>query len=111
MPPVCSVIRINCLMKNPLSCLNVVVFTPSAAKKYFGDDDPIGKIIKVGSAETDYQVTGVIEDCPSNSQIKYDFLASFSSLGGTQEQTYWDANYTTYFLLKDKSSFASVQSK
>jgi putative ABC transport system permease protein len=94
-----------------LSGPNVVVFTRSAAKKYFGNDDPIGKTIKVGSTETDYQVTGVIEDCPSNSQIKYDFLASFSSLGVTQEDTYWDANYTTYFLLKDKNSIASLQSK
>lgn len=94
-----------------LSGPNVVVLTQSAAKKYFGDDDPIGKIIKVGSTETDYQVTGVIEDCPSNSQIKYDFLASFSSLGVTQEDTYWDANYTTYLLLKDKSSIASLQAK
>lgn len=94
-----------------LSGPNVVVFTRSAAKKYFGNDDPIGKTIKVGSTETDYQVTGVIEDCPSNSQIKYDFLASFSSLGVTQEDTYWDANYTTYLLLKDKSSIASLQAK
>jgi putative ABC transport system permease protein len=94
-----------------LSGPNVVLFTQSAAKKYFGNDDPIGKIIKVGSNETPYQVTGVIEDCPSNSQIKYDFLASFSSLGVTQEDTYWDANYTTYLLLKDKSSIASLQAK
>ncbi|HYM94568.1 MAG TPA: ABC transporter permease [Chitinophagaceae bacterium] len=94
-----------------LSGPNVVVLTQSAAKKYFGNDDPIGKIIKVGSTEADYQVTGVIEDCPSNSQIKYDFLASFSSLGVTQEDTYWDANYTTYFLLKDRSSIASLQAK
>ncbi len=94
-----------------LSGPNVVVFTQSAAKKYFGNDDPIGKTIKVGSTETPYQVTGVIEDCPSNSQIKYDFLASFSSLGVTQEDTYWDANYTTYLLLKDKNSIASLQAK
>ena len=104
----------NLLKGNPqyaLSGPNVVVFTQSAAKKYFGNDDPIGKTIKVGSTETDYQVTGIIEDCPSNSQIKYDFLASFSSLGVTQEDTYWDANYTTYLLLKDKSSIASLQAK
>jgi putative ABC transport system permease protein len=102
------------LKGNPQYALSgpiVVVFTQSAAKKYFGNEDPIGKIIKVGSTETPYQVTGVIEDCPSNSQIKYDFLASFSSLGVTQEDTYWDANYTTYLLLKDKRSIASLQAK
>ncbi|MBS1620941.1 MAG: ABC transporter permease [Bacteroidetes bacterium] len=94
-----------------LSGPNVVVVTQSTSKKYFGNDDPVGKIIKVGSDETPYQVTGVIEDCPSNSQIKYDMLASFSSLGETQEETYWNANFTTYLLLKDKKDIASLQAK
>jgi len=94
-----------------LSGPNVIVFTRSAALKYFGNEDPIGKIIKVGSSETEYQVTGVIEDCPSDSQIKYDLLASFSSLGATQEETYWEANFTTYFLLKNKNSITSLLQK
>jgi len=97
--------------KYALSGPNVVVFTRSSAKKYFGDEDPVGKTIRVGSNETPYRVTAVIEDCPSNSQIKFDFLASFSSLGVTQEETYWDANFTTYFLLKDPASIASLQAK
>ncbi|MDP4264634.1 MAG: ABC transporter permease [Bacteroidota bacterium] len=98
-------------LRYALSGPNVVVLTQSTAKKYFGDEDPVGKIIKVGSAEADYQVTGVMEDCPSNSQIKFDFLASFSSLGANQEETYWDANYTTYFLLRDKASIGSLQAR
>ncbi|MBA3675158.1 MAG: ABC transporter permease, partial [Chitinophagaceae bacterium] len=89
-----------------------VVITASAAKKYFGKKDPLGKILRVGSTTPkDYQVTGLIEDCPSNSQIKFDFLASFSSMGAAQEQSYWDANYTTYLLLKNKASLASLQAK
>jgi putative ABC transport system permease protein len=94
-----------------LSGPNKVVLTASAAQKYFGAQDPMDKIIKVGSNGADYVVTGVIEDCPSNSQIKFDLLASFSSLGANQEKTYWDANFTTYFLLKDKASIASLQAK
>jgi putative ABC transport system permease protein len=54
-----------------------------------------------------------MQDCPSNSQIKFDFLASFSSLGieADREKTYWDANYTTYLLLKDRDAIASLQAK
>ena len=54
-----------------------------------------------------------MDDCPSNSQIKFDFLASFSSLGlGKEyEETYWDANYTTFLLLKDPGARASLQTK
>lgn len=90
-----------------------VVLTESTAKKYFGDEDPIGKALKVGNDSNLYRVTGVIQDCPSNSQIKFDFLASFSSLGLTPdwEKTYWDANYTTYLLLKNENSISSLQAK
>jgi putative ABC transport system permease protein len=90
-----------------------VVLTESTAKKYFGDEDPIGKALKVGNDSNLYQVTGIIQDCPSNSQIKFDFLASFSSLGITAdyEKTYWDANYTTYLLLKNENSISSLQNK
>jgi putative ABC transport system permease protein len=90
-----------------------VVLTESTAKKYFGDEDPIGKALRVSNDSNLYQVTGVIQDCPSNSQIKFDFLASFSSLGLTPdwEKTYWDANYTTYLLLKNENSISSLQAK
>ena len=90
---------------------NMVVLTAAAATKYFGKEDPVGKILKVGANGEDYLVTGVMENYPSNSQMQFDFLASFSSLGVNQEETYWDANYTTYFLLRDKAALAGLQAK
>ncbi|MEJ0106103.1 MAG: ABC transporter permease [Bacteroidota bacterium] len=96
-----------------LAATHQVVVTESTAKKYFGSDNPVGKALRVGNDSVPYQVTGIIQDCPSNSQVKFDFLASFSSLGLTQEyeETYWDANYTTYLLLKNKNAIASLQAK
>jgi len=90
-----------------------VVLTRSTAKKYFGNEEPIGKVLRVGNDSNLYQITGVIQDCPDNSQIKFDFLASFSSLGidAEWEKTYWDANYTTYLLFKNETSIASLQAK
>jgi putative ABC transport system permease protein len=99
---------------NPQSALmqpNKVVLTASAAKKYFGDTDPIGKILLVGSSAVPYEVTGVAANPPSNSHIRFDFIASFSSLGTAQEQTYFNANYITYFLLKDGTSLPAFQQK
>ena len=96
------------VLKNPRN----VVVSVSTAIKYFGSvEDAPGKIILVGSNQESYLVTGVAEDCPANSQIKFDFLASFSSLGPAQEETYWDANFTTYLLLKDKASINTLQQK
>jgi putative ABC transport system permease protein len=95
-----------------LKAPNQVVLTESTAKRYFVNENAIGKVLKVGSDTTLYQVTGIIQDCPSNSQVKFDFLASWSSLGLTgEEKTYWDANYTTYLLLKNKESIAPLQAK
>ncbi|MBS1522815.1 MAG: ABC transporter permease [Bacteroidetes bacterium] len=89
-----------------------VVLTESTAKRYFANEDPVGKVLKVGTDTTLYQVTGVIQDCPSNSQIKFDFLSSWSTLGlADEEKSYWDANYTTYLLLKNKESIATLQAK
>jgi len=88
-----------------------VVLSESTARKYFGTEEAVGKTILLNSNQEPYQVTGVAEDCPSNSQIKFDFLASFSSLGQSQEDTYFNANFTTYLLLNDAASVASLQNK
>lgn len=102
------------ILGNPAKALNgpfKVVLTESAAKKYFGNENPVGQILLTGTDEVPYEVTGIIRDYPTNSQIRFDFLASFSSLGANQEETYFDANYTTYLLLKDEHAFGSLQSK
>ena len=95
-----------------------VLVTESTARKYFGDGpasyrDPVGKLLQVGSDTDLYVVTGVTKDCPANSQIRFDFLASFSSLGITRdyESSYWDANYVTYLLLKNRTSIDELQAK
>jgi putative ABC transport system permease protein len=94
-----------------LNAPKTIVLTEDAARKYFGNDDPVGKILKTGSDATDFLVTGVMENCPSNSQLKFDMVASFSSLGQAQELTWWNANFTTYLLLKDPASFESLSRK
>jgi putative ABC transport system permease protein len=111
-----DVFSFHLLAGNPHKVLGApknVVLTQSTARRYFGAESPVGKSLHVGTDTSSYQVTGVMEDCPSNSQIKFDFLASFSSLGiGKEyEETYWDANYTTYLLLKEPSARQSLQAK
>ena len=88
-----------------------VVLTESMAKKYFGEERAMGKILLTGNEKVSYEVTGVMRDYPPNSQLRFDFLASFSSMGASQEKTYFNANYTTYLLLKDEHSIFSLQEK
>ena len=109
-----SVFNYELLRGNPARLLpspNHVVLTESAAKKYFGHVDPVGNTLQFANEKLPYVITGVIKDYPANSQLKFDFIASFSSLGTIQNETYWDANYTTYLLLKNPDDIRSLESK
>jgi putative ABC transport system permease protein len=97
-----------------------VVVTESAARRLFGRAEPLGKILRVGTDSVNYLVTGVMADPPSNSQIKFAELASFSSLYENQMESYFDANYSTFLLLRagagggdagDRAVFAELQPK
>src|SRR5215469_4196182 len=85
-----------------------IVITQSMAKKYFGDEDPINKIITTG--KKDLRVSAVCEDVPQNSQLKFDFITQFLNLGpNVKDEIYWNANWITYFLVRDKKSIQSLQ--
>ena len=88
-----------------------VILTESTARRYFGDADPVGRLIRVGTDTTGYLITGVMKDVPSNSQFKFDFLASFSSLFANDNDTYWDANYGTFLILRRAGDLAALQTK
>ena len=85
-----------------------IVLTRSMAKKYFGDEDPLNKIINTG--KKNLRVSAVCEDVPQNSQLKFDFATQFLNLGNNvKEEVYWNANWITYFLLRDKKSIPQLQ--
>ncbi|MBI2731621.1 MAG: ABC transporter permease [Sphingobacteriales bacterium] len=94
-----------------LKAPKMVVVSKSVAKKYFDDANPVGKTLLLGSKQDPYLVTGVIEDCPANSQIQYSMVASISSFGPLQEERYSDANYTTYLLMNSSASLKPLQQK
>lgn len=56
-----------------------VVITVKTAPKYFGDDNPLGKMLLIDK-KLPFRVTGIVENPPANSHIKFDFLASFSTI-------------------------------
>jgi putative ABC transport system permease protein len=88
-----------------------VIVTQEMAKKYFGDDDPIGKNLYINNKQ-DYQVTGVIADPPSNSLMQFDFIAPFTSIrAGQSELTWWSANFQTYALIQPNADIKAVEKK
>ena len=67
---------------------NTVVLTRSMAKKYFGNDNPIGKVLSVNADTNLYRVTGLIEDLPAETHMEFDFLGAFSTLPESRED-FW----------------------
>jgi putative ABC transport system permease protein len=84
-----------------------IVVTKSMAKKYFGNDDPINKTLSIG--DKDFRVSAVCEDVPQNSQIKFDCATQFSNLNNVKDETWWTANWITYFLVKNKKDIQQLQ--
>lgn len=93
-----------------LSSADKLVITQSAVKKYFGDEDPIGKMVKVGGTK-DFVITGIAADAPENSQIKFDFIASFTSTNASKAEKWNEANYITYLLLERAEQVKPLQAK
>jgi putative ABC transport system permease protein len=85
--------------KTALAQPNTVVITESTARKYFGDENPLGRILK-RDKEADYMVTGVIRDVPRNSHFRPDFIASLTTITESRDPNWLGNNFYTYFLLK-----------
>ena len=87
-----------------------IVLTHAMAKKYFGDDDPLGKTL-VLEGDHNYTITAILKDIPDNSQIKFDFLVSFSNLQASKTEEWFPANYITYLLLEKGTDINNLNSE
>ena len=98
---------------DPVSALNgpnKLVITRSMEKKYFGEGHGLGKTMRV-SGTTDYLVTGIAADPPANSQVLFDFIASFASIRAARSPDWWHELYATYFLLHASSDGPALEKK
>lgn len=101
--------------KKSLQDLNTVIITESIAKKLFGTESPIGKIIQLKDNGIDFQVGAVVKDTPEQSHLRFDYLISFENLDrvlGEGNSTSWGAyNYFAYVQLNETASVAATQTK
>jgi putative ABC transport system permease protein len=96
--------------KTALSDINSLVLTESAAKKFFGNEDPIGKILKMNRAD-DVTVTAVIDDVPAQSHFHYDYLMSYRRLPNAANTNWNNYNYYTYVKVKPGTNIAAFEKK
>jgi len=83
-------------LRNP----NNVVLTETTAKKFFGEENPIGKVIEMDK-ETQLTVTGIARDCPSNSHLSFDLVLPLSLYSHTEWFSNWMSNNLFIYVLTD----------
>jgi putative ABC transport system permease protein len=87
-----------------------VVLTEKTAKRYFGDDDPLGKTIFIRQYDHDFEVSGVIEDIPTNSSIRFDLIARVD-LMPLQRLNSWEFTGYTCVLLNEEIDIETMDQK
>lgn len=88
---------------------NKIVITEDNARKYFGEEDPIGKVLLRGSGKTATEITGVIRNPPSNSHLTYDMVLSGESWEYLKNENWSSNNLYTYFRTYPEVDMSNVQ--
>jgi putative ABC transport system permease protein len=91
-----------------------LVLTASKAKKYFGNEDAVGKVLKMDSLN--YTVNAVVTDNPSNSSFKFDILTNLAGLLKNEarrknDETWGNFNYISFVRLNENSNPSKVENK
>jgi cell division protein FtsX len=110
--------------KTALASPNTVVLSKRYAEKYFGDANPIGRVLRYDN-QTNLTVTGLIDNPPSNTKLGYQMLISYSTIpvllgeGGKAEMQHWgDVRTMCFVTLREgtspeqlTSAFPAIQRK
>jgi ABC-type antimicrobial peptide transport system permease subunit len=111
-----SVFDLPLLQGNAKTALNSpqgIVLTEHVAKNLFGDQNPMGKIVRVDSNDN-FTVTGVLKDLPGNTEFSFQYLLPWAYLDrlGFQRGDLWTyTNTTTYVVLKSGASRAAFDAR
>ena len=114
-PDLFRVFTIPIVRGNPDTWLEApfsMIVTEELAHKYFGEEDPIGKTIKIDNRHT-YTITGIVQKMPDNSHFKFSMIGSLSSLEKLQRDLnlWMGFNYHTYILLEGNPNLEEITQK
>lgn len=88
-----------------------IVLSESTAEKIFGNEDPLGKQLKVGTDTSFYTVTGIMADMPDNSHMKLTAVGSFMSNRRSRETSWTSNSFATYLLLEPGADIDMLHNK
>jgi len=89
---------------------NTMVLTEEIAKKYFGNENPVGKMLTVGESEIQYEISGVVKSFPNNSHFRFNMLGSMTTIFLADMDRWLGNNNYTYIRLREGSSPEELES-
>jgi putative ABC transport system permease protein len=88
-----------------------IVLSRQTAQRYFGNEDPVGKMLQIENDSTYYEVTGIMENIPENSHLHFDMVGTLSTFEKLLKDDRWIAHYLyTYFLSKQGTTIEKIDS-
>ncbi|QHT71980.1 FtsX-like permease family protein [Rhodocytophaga rosea] len=90
---------------------NTIVISQAIARKFFGNEDPIGKVLTFKDFNTSCKVTGVMVNMPYNSHFHIDILASMASLPDAKSSSWGTSNFYTYLVLPEGYHYKNLEAK
>lgn len=90
---------------------NTIVVTEEAAAKYFGNQDPIGKVLNFKGSDVPYKVTGVIHEVPVNSHFRYELFGAMAGLEESRSDSWMTSEFFTYLLLQKGFDYHKLEAK
>lgn len=90
---------------------NTIVISKKLADKYYGKQDAIGQTLTFKDGKTPFTVTGVMQEMPANSHIRFDMLASMSSLEEAKSSTWMTSEFFTYLVLPEGYDYKKLEAK
>ncbi len=97
--------------KNLLNSPHKVVLSETTARKIFGNEDPVDKLLKIGSDSIRYVVSGIMKDVPSNSHFDASMVTSFMTNPRSKDDIWLNNSFGLYLLLKKNSNPATVDAR
>jgi putative ABC transport system permease protein len=111
-----SIFSVSFISGNPKTALtepHTAVITNEFAHKYFGNDDPMDKLITIagGADQTPYRITGVVNKIPANAHFHFDLFASLSGLPYANDPSWMSSGMFTYLVLKKGYDYKKLEAK
>jgi len=96
-----------------LTAPNSIVLTEKLVHKYFNEENPIGKVLRIND-NSNFTITGVVSDVPGNSHFQFDALISVSTVNGNPQfglESWGAVSKSTYILLDKGIDYLAFQNK